>query len=469
MLGYDDAAHMNSTPVSTPLDVAEQAERFGGRTALQLDQRQLTFGELAREVESVKPRALRSSGPCAILANGDLGALTALYACLSERRSILLISPSVPDVVRRRLLERVGVTDCYSEQGWSEHCAPASSERPLDGDDVLLPTSGTTGEPKIVCLSQEALVASASVSNGNLNLDEEGRWALTLPYAHVGGLAILVRCALAGSAVVSRTYRFDTPEDVGMLQRDRISHLSLVPTQLHRALQRGARAPRSLRAVLVGGASSPPVLRARARRAGWPVAFTYGFTEAASQVATQELGREPADTPERDVGHPLKGTEVALSGSGRLAVRGPTLMNRYWGAPARKPDDWFVTEDIAHWDESDRLVIEGRADNMIISGGENVAAERVEEALATLPFIEEAVVFGVPDDRWGHRIVALVAGDETPLEDIRAALRDQLEPYALPKETVFCGALPRLPTGKLDRRAAESRLIQLRPNLAIDR
>lgn len=463
MLGYDGLERMNAEPVHQSLHVEHLAERFGPRVAFQTERGRLTYEQLAREVHAMRPAVGRSTGVCAVLASRNLDTFVALYTCLSERRPALLISPSAPEEVRRRLIERVGATDCYSEEGWSQHRAVPAAEGPSANDHILLPTSGTTGEPKIVCLTQDALISSALVSNENLQLQEDSSWGLTLPYAHVGGIAILVRCALAGARVVAKQFRFDTRQEVDKIGRESVSHLSLVPTQLHRAIETGAECPASLKAVLVGGASSAPGLRARARETGWPVAFTYGFTEAASQVATQELGRPTSATPERDVGRPLRGTEIALDGSGRLAVRGPTLMNRYWGGPERQADEWFVTQDFAHWDDADRLVIVGRADNMIISGGENVAAERVEEALLTLPFVDEAAVFGLADEKWGQRIVALVTGKATDLADIRGSLRGQLEAYALPKEVYFCDALPRLPTGKVDRRAAESRLLKLRP------
>jgi acyl-coenzyme A synthetase/AMP-(fatty) acid ligase len=143
-------------------------------------------------------------------------------------------------------------------------------------------------------------------------------------------------------------------------------------------------------------------------------------------------------------------------------------MNRYWGSPARAGEDWFVTQDFGHWDEADRLVIRGRADNMIISGGENVAAERVEDGLLALPGVSEAAVFGVADGEWGQRITALVVGERRTLEAMRTELKQHLESYALPKEIHFCSALPRLQSGKLDRESARAMLHQLSEATPID-
>lgn len=427
----------------------------------------LTYSELSRKVEEHRERLIGSTGVCAVLADSSLEALVVVHACLRLGRPVLLVPSAAPESIRKSLLERTGASLCYAAGTWSRHCAQTAEEPLTAEDQVLLPTSGTTGEPKIVCLSKAALIASAQAVNALVGLDSGSRWALTLPYAHVGGLSILVRCALAGATVVANNYPLSSPAGVRQMNDDAITHISLVPTQLRRVLESGVECPRSLRAALIGGASCPPGLRARARQAGWPVSFTYGFTEAASQVCTQELGR-PLGALERDVGRPIPGTEVALDGSGRISVRSPTLMNRYLGSPQRAPDEWFVTQDFGHWDEEDRLVIRGRADNMIISGGENVAAERVEDSLQALPSVKESVVFGVDDPEWGQRIAALLVGEILTIETIRADLREHLEPYALPKEVYFCAALPRLENGKIDREAARSLLLKLRAGGTID-
>lgn len=458
-----------SPPLLTSLDARDLARMHGDRLALSCGSDSLTYEELAVRVEHHRETLSSSAGPCALLATPTLDALVVLHACLTFGRPVLLLPPNSPPALRTSFVERTGATLCYSVDGFTHHRTSAPAEPADELDHVLLPTSGTTGEPKIVCLSQTALLASARASNALLGLKSGGRWALTLPYAHVGGLAILVRCALAGAAALAKGYSLREKKSMRELEADSITHLSLVPTQLSRMLESEVECPRGLQAVLVGGASCPPRLRIRAREAGWPVAFTYGFTEAASQICTQELGRASGAAIERDVGRPLPGTQVALDGSGRISVRGPTLMNRYWGCPPRADDEWFVTQDFGHWDESDRLVIRGRADNMIISGGENVAAERVEESLLALPSVREAVVFGLDDAEWGQRIAALLVGEILSLDELRAALRGDLEPYALPKEIYFCEALPRLENGKLSRETAKSLLLGIRASQAIDR
>lgn len=461
-------------PPPLSLNFAALAREHGERPALICQGTSLSYRQVGALVLQHREELNRGTGPCALLATTRRDALVVFHACLTFGRPVLLVPQAAPEALRALLFETTGATQFYSEDGFSHTFTNSSVLPPNKADDVLIPTSGTTGQPKIVCLSQAALIASARATTALVGLNEQSKWALTLPYAHVGGLAILIRCALKGAAVVAKEYDLRSKEGVHELGRDSISHLSLVPTQLQRALESGARCPESIRAVLVGGASCPPGLRARARHAGWPVAFTYGFTEAASQVCTQQLGhklgraREDSATMERDVGRPIEGTQVALDGSGRISVRGPTLMNRYWGSPRRDPEEWFVTQDYGHWDEADCLVIRGRADNMIISGGENVAAERIEDSLLTLSSVREAAVFGVDDVAWGQKIVALLVGEPSPIDVIRAALKDHLESYALPKEVHFCAALPRLQNGKLDREAAKALLQELRGDAPID-
>lgn len=338
---------------------------------------------------------------------------------------------------------------------------PASPAAFAPGDParrlVLVPTSGTTGEPKLVALSARAFLASAAASHARAPFISDEVALATLPLAHVGGLSLLVRTLLArATLVLPPPGPYDPVAIATIVDRLGVTQLSVVPTMLTRHLDGSALPTRgTLRRVLVGGAPAAPSLLARARGAGLPVRATYGLTEACSQVATQH------DAADGGVGAPLPGVEVAITEDGRIAVRGPTLFDGYVvdGAldPARDRAGFFVTSDLGRLDARGHLHVEGRASDLIITGGENVMPAEVEAALVAIDGVREAVVFGLPDARWGERVVAAITLHGTDASgdaaSIRTALADTLAAHKRPVDIHVVDALPLLPNGKVDRRA----------------
>ncbi|MCB0217526.1 MAG: o-succinylbenzoate--CoA ligase [Caldilineae bacterium] len=357
--------------------------------------------------------------------------------------------------------------------------APASALRdrvPLAATQAILYTSGTSGRPKGAALSFGNLVWSALGSGLRLGMDAADRWLAPLPLFHVGGMSVLWRSALAGSTALLPG-RFDAARLIEALERDRVSLVSLVPTMLSRILDGwGERpAPAGLRAVLLGGGPIPPGLLAQAASAGFPVAVTYGLTEAASQVATRAPGAgEGAAAP------PLPFTELRILGpdgkeaapgqAGEILVRGPTVMSGYWRAPeassAALADGWLHTGDLGWLDDRGHLCVEGRRDDLIVSGGENVYPAEVEAALLRHPQVADCCVLGEPDPDWGQRVVAVVVlrpdFDPPPSPEavesvLTPFLRGQLAGYKLPRRYVLAPSLPRTAAGKLRR----ARVVQL--------
>jgi O-succinylbenzoic acid--CoA ligase len=264
----------------------------------------------------------------------------------------------------------------------------------------------------------------------------------------VGGIALLTRGALLGSTLVLRgAFRPDI--FLELAQEGRITHASLVPTMLQRILEAwGSRpAPPSLRCILMGGAASPRELVEEALALGFPLALTYGLTEASSQVATAppRLVRRKPGT----VGPPLSGVRLRLGKDGEILLKGPTV------APGRTgPDGWLHTGDLARSDDQGHLWIVGRLSERIISGGVNVDPLEVEEVLAAHDGVREVAVVGVPDPTWGERVVAAVV----PLPEgspsaagLEALARANLSPAKRPREVRFLEALPRNTNGKVDR------------------
>ncbi len=332
---------------------------------------------------------------------------------------------------------------------------------------ALIYTSGTTGKPKGALLSAGAFRASAMGSAALLGTDSDERWLGCMPLFHVGGLSILLRACLAGSAVVVQP-GFDAQAVSAALDDLGITGVSLVSTMLGRLLDaRGERrAPPGLRRVLLGGGPAPPALLARAHAAGYPLAPTYGLTEAASQVAT----RLPDDVapPFDERLSPLPGTEVRVvdaggrvldSGeAGEICVRGATLMRGYLGRPEATAralrQGWLQTGDLGVLDDRGRLRVLDRRDDLIVSGGENVYPAEIEAVLNGHPAVREAAVVGQPDAEYGARPmvwwVPLVPGSPAP--DLEAYCRGRLAGFKVPRRFVPIAELPRNASGKLLRR-----------------
>jgi o-succinylbenzoate---CoA ligase len=309
---------------------------------------------------------------------------------------------------------------------------------------VVLATSGSTGAPKGVELTGAALVASARASLARLGAAPGERWLCCLPTHHISGLGVLVRSLLAGSSPVLRDR-----VDAGVVARDasdaaRCSYVSLVPTQLRRLLDAGAPLA-GFRAILLGGAPIPGGMLAEAAAAGARVVTTYGMTETCGGCVYDGL--------------PLDGVRVASDAAGRIRITGPVLFSGYRLAPDQTrtalQDGWFVTSDLGDLGADGRLVVRGRADDVIISGGEKIVASEVEQVLRGSPRVRDAVVVGVPDPDWGELVTVMVvaAADAAPptLDDLRAFVRERLPRYAAPRAMVVVGELPMLASGKPDR------------------
>ena len=314
--------------------------------------------------------------------------------------------------------------------------------------DALLLTSGTAGEPEIVSLTVGNLTASASAAAQRLGLRPTDRWLFSLSLSHVGGLAMASRAAYLGSALILRS-TFQVDEFLFLAANSSVTHVSLVPTMLHQTLEEwgGRRAPTSLECVLMGGDRMPGGLTDRALAADFPLALTYGLTEASSQVATAPpplVRRKPGT-----VGAPLKGVEMTLNSEGEILLRGPTV-----AAGRVSEDGWLHTGDLGKEDDEGHLWITGRLSDRIISGGVNVDPAEVEALLQSHPGVQEATVVGVPDEKWGERVAAVVVRDSsgTPeIGDLEGLAQEVLSPAKRPRVIRFVDKLPRNPNGKVDR------------------
>lgn len=309
----------------------------------------------------------------------------------------------------------------------------------LDADDpgpAVVQTSGSSGTPKQVVLSRDAVLSSAKASAARLG--GSGPWSLALPSSYVAGLNVMVRSLLAGHRPV--VLRERTPREARLDG----GYLSVVPTQLHRWLEspedRDALA--GFARVLVGGGPVDASLKTRARDAGIRLVATYGMAETCGGCVYDGL--------------PLDGVGLAIATDGRVRLSGPTLFDGYRDDPEATAevlvDGWFHTSDAGRLDEDGRLQVLGRLDDIIVSGGVNVPAPAVAARLREHPSVRGAEVVGVADPEWGNRVVAVVVG-ELSLDDARAWVGEKHPRSWAPRELVVVPELPMLPNGKVDRLA----------------
>lgn len=383
-----------------------------------------------RDLVEPTAEALRTTtSPALIDATLSVDTLVRLYACFERGAPAVLLHPR-----------------------WTagERAAAAARGADVPGDAaVVVFTSGSEGHQKGVVLDRAALIASAEASAANLGWRDDDRWLLSLPLAHVGGLSIAVRALLAGRAVVLDDQPFEPAATAALIESARVTLASMVPTMLTRMVRELPhwRPPAHLRAVLLGGAAASPALVAAARDRGWPVVPTYGMSETASQIATAPPGS--------DALVPLAGVDLRVGDDGRLAVRGPMLCRGYLPPDPSPVDDhgWLVTGDLGAIDTDGTVRILGRADDVIVTGGENVDPREVELALEAAPGVRAACVLGQPDDTWGHIVAAVIEADAVP-----ARLCDHIADFKRPRRVVRVDAMPLGANGKVDRAAVRALL-----------
>jgi o-succinylbenzoate---CoA ligase len=306
-----------------------------------------------------------------------------------------------------------------------------------DSTAVIVGTSGSTGVPKGVELSAAALQHSARASLARIGARPGERWLCCLPAAYIPGIQVLVRSLVSGTDPV-----LAERADANTVAASGCAHVSLVPTQLHRLLGQGIDMSAPLagfRSVLLGGAAAPAGLLDAARAAGVPVVTTYGMTETCGGCVYD--------------GIPLDGVRVTISDADRIWIGGPVLFSGYRRGPRVPGDGWFRTGDLGRM-ESGRLVVRGRADDVINTGGHKVVPGEVAGALQTCPGVRDVAVLGQPDPEWGERVVAVVApadpADPPALELLRLHVQEHLPRYAAPSRVVMVDAIPMLPSGKHD-------------------
>ena len=359
---------------------------------------------------------------------GGPGFVSALQRCFDEGDAVLPIDGRLGDLARTRLIEAMRPAAVIDATGTETALSQSVPIEP--GDAIVVATSGTTGTPKGVVLTHDAVAASARATSRRLGVKPgQDQWLCCLPLAHVGGLSVVLRALTTGTALEVLP-AFDL-EAVRTAPNRGATRISLVPTTLGRLRDTDIA---MWQTILLGGSDPPEVLADN-------VVTTYGMTETGSGVVYDGL--------------PLDGVEIAIETGGQILVRAPMCCRSYRdGIDPKRPDGFYPTGDAGRVTEDGRLEVYGRLGDLIISGGENVWPVAIETIIERDPDVAEVAIVGVADPEWGERVVALVVpvpGKHPQLIDLATRVRDEIGPWACPKALVEVERLPHTAIGKLAR------------------
>ncbi len=406
------------------------------------------------------------------LADDRLRALIARQA-----PAVLVCDPGTAD--RFAGIDGIEVVDTDAFDALTRTSDPAEPDWSMDEDDVavLLHTSGTTGDPKVAVLRHRHLTSYVLGSVEFMGAGDDEATLVSVPPYHIAGIAALITSGFSGRRIVQLP-SFDATEWVRLVRTESVTHAMVVPTMLGRILDEladGAGLP-SLQHLSYGGGRMPLPTIERAMELLPHVNFVnaYGLTETSSSIAVlgpddhrsafaaddaaarRRLGSvgRPLPTVEISIRDPL-GVELPAGERGEIWVRGDQVSGEYSSKRALNDDGWFPTNDAGSFDDEGYLFIEGRIDDVIVRGGENLSPGEIEDVLITHPAIKEAAVVGMPSDEWGEAVAAFVVlhdGEQLGTDEVCEWVVKHLRSSRRPERVEFRNALPYNETGKLLRR-----------------
>ncbi|HTK64835.1 MAG TPA: AMP-binding protein [Pseudonocardia sp.] len=477
------------------------ANRHGDRTGLIDERGSLSFAEMDRRsnalANSWRERGLKAGQGVAILARNHRGFLDAVFAAAKSGARIVLLNtdfagPQIREVAGREGTDLLVYDDEYASmlegldpplgswRAWTDEPGPDTLEtliatgdtgtphRPGKTSKIVILTSGTTGTPKGAPRQEPRSLAAIGGLLDKVPFKAREVTECCAPLFHALGFANSMIAVGMGTTLVLRR-RFDPVATLSSLERNRSTAMIVVPVMLQRMLDvtdggAGERDLSALRIIFVSGAQLGVALGERARKAFGPVVYNlYGSTEVAyATIATPEdlaaapgcVGKVVRGAVVRVVDD--KGVEVPAGTTGRIFVGNSIQFEGYTGGGHKDQLDGLMSSgDVGHFDAAGRLFIDGRDDEMIVSGGENVFPREIEDLLERHAAIEEAAAIGVPDEKFGQRLRAFVVlreGATLSSDDVRGYVAENLARFKAPREVVFVETLPRNPTGKVLKR-----------------
>ena len=418
----------------------------------------LTYADLAALVEGtatiLHQHGIIAGERVGVLLPPDWRTLVLILALLRQRAVAALLNTALPPAAIKSQLQQIQSTKLittmdvrleqidvlslpiFNLQSATFQPSNFSTFQPFDNDQpaTIMWTSGSVGQPKAVLHTWGNHYYNAQGSAANIPYGSGDRWLLSLPLFHVSGLSILVRTIVGGATVVIPAQRSDL---AATITEHGVTHASLVSTQLIRLLHdaRGRNAVQQLKAILLGGSAMPRAALDEAYALDLPIHISYGITEMGSQVATTP--RSVPVSKRYTSGRVLLHRELRIDNDGQILVRGETRFAGYVeGANLRQPfnaDGWYATGDLGFLDDDGYLHVQGRRDNMFISGGENIQPEEIEAVLLQMHGIEQAMVVPVPDAEFGFRLVAFVKTQNVAHEELVAFLAERLPRFKIPR------------------------------------
>ncbi len=494
--------------------IFEQCEQRATHPALEFEGEVWSYAELAAAVSQLALCIAGVGKPgdrVAVLARNRLEYVALLYAVPAAGRILVSLNARLSAVELRDQLERSGSSLIFGEttlldslgidpdlkarceivdfdEGYVDWLSrPTGAELPeLDGTEPawLLFTSGTTGKPKGAILTHRSLLAGLVSAQQGRPVLAEDRYLYCFPLFHVSAHNVLLQHGQG--ATVLLVPGFEAGEVLEACRRRGVSTLSLAPTMLAMLLEHPEYAPADLsglRTIGYGASAMPVDLLLRTAR-DTEVGFSggYGMTELSGSISFLDVeahhkALEGDAELLASVGKPVSGVEIVLvddegnvvvSGDrGEILVRGNQVMKGYWDDPVATASamqrGWLRTGDIGSFDASGHLYIVDRKKDMILTGGENVASREVEEVLAKHPHVNTAAVVGLPDQRWGEKVCALVVPSQGVVPDVEALLefcRERLARFKSPKIIAVAEIMPVNANGKIDKRQVREYLLK---------
>ena len=452
-----------------PLELASDSPVMGGRS--EASSAGWTFGELADEVARVVAVVGERTAPgdrIALVGRNRPSYVAALYGIPAAGRVAVPLNQRLAPAELDAQARRVGAALTVDDWGaWEAEVASAPPAEPVAGteDDPawILFTSGTTGTPKGAVLTHRSLLAAVRGANAARPVAGDDVYLYCFPLCHVAAYNVL--CLHAEGRPVVLMAGFDAAELPRQVRAHGVTTMSLAPTMLAMLLDDPSFDPSTfagVRQVAYGASSMSPDLFQRATETlGIGFAQGYGMTELSGNAVF--LDEEGHRTRPRAAGRPSPEVDVRLAPDGEILLRGPQVMAGYWDEPeataATIVDGWLHTGDLGEIDEDGYVHVVDRSKDIVISGGENVSSREVEDVLSTHPAVRQVAVVGVPDDRWGEAVCAVVvARAPVTLEELVDHTRGVLGGFKQPRRLVLVDELPTNAGGKVLKRVLREQL-----------